>query len=126
MRRILHVASAILLIAGTAEAAETIKGTELTALLGHGKDLILGGPGKGYAGSLALSADGKGKGQIKLDNGDVILIEGVWVISKDKFCRTWKGGRDAGKQICESWAKTGPKSVEAMVGNKDLGSNSWN
>jgi hypothetical protein len=126
MRNILSVAVAALLISGVAEAAETMTGKELTTLLGHGKNLILGGPGKGYAGGLSLSADGKGKGQIKLDSGDVIPIEGVWVIKKDRFCRTWKGGRDAGKQICESWVKTGPKSVEAMVGKKDLGTNSWN
>jgi hypothetical protein len=125
MRNILSVAVAALLMSGAADAAETMTGKELTTLLGHGKNLILGGPGKGYAGSLSLSADGKGKGQIKLDSGDVIPIEGVWAIKKDRFCRTWKGGRDAGKQICESWVKTGPKSVEAMVGKKDLGTNSW-
>ncbi len=60
-----------------AAGAERKTGKELTALLGEGKELNLGGPGKGYAGSLILSADGTGRGQIKLDNGDVIPIEGV-------------------------------------------------
>jgi hypothetical protein len=128
MRVVIGVLAATLLIGGAAAAAEKQKmtGQELTALLGQGKELILGGPGKGYAGTLSLGADGKGKGQVKLDNGQVIPIEGVWAIKKDKFCRTWKGGRDAGKEICETWVKTGDKSVEVMVGKKDLGTNSWN
>lgn len=126
MRMVVGVIAIALLAWGTAAAAEKkMTGKDLTELLGEGKELILGGPGKGYAGSLMLSADGTGKGQIKLDSGDVIPIEGVWSIRKDTFCRTWKGGRDAGKEICETWVKSGPKSVEAMVGKRDLGTNSW-
>ncbi|WP_431321575.1 hypothetical protein [Rhizobium sp. YTU87027] len=126
MRVLIGVIAMTVAICGPAAAAEKMTGEELTALLGRGKELILGGPGKGYAGSLTLDANGSGKGQVKLDNGQVIPIEGVWAIKKDKFCRTWKGGRDAGKEICETWVKTGPKSVEVMVGKRDLGVNSWN
>jgi hypothetical protein len=110
-------------------AAEKMTGAELTTLLSNGKELRLGGPGKGYSGTLTLTADGTGKGtgrgSVTLDSGDVIPIEGVWTIKKDRFCRTWKGGRDAGKEVCETWTKTGPKAVEVFVGKKDMGSNSW-
>ena len=126
MRVLIGLVATSLAICGTATAAERMTGKELTALLSHGKELILGGPGKSYAGSLMLDANGTGKGQVKLDCGEVIPIEGVWAIKKDKFCRTWNGGRDAGKEICESWVKIGPKSVEVMVGKKDYGTNSWN
>jgi hypothetical protein len=37
----------------------------------------------------------------------VIPIEGVWPITNDTFSRTWKGGRDGGKKICETWVKSG-------------------
>lgn len=114
-----------LLISTPALAAEKMKGAELSALLANGKEIILGGPGKGYSGTLNLTADGKGKGQVTLESGDVIQIEGVWKIKKDHFCRTWKGGRDAGKEVCETWTKTGPNAVNVTAGKKDLGNNSW-
>jgi hypothetical protein len=106
--------------------AEKMSGAELTALLGSGKEIILGGPGQGYTGKLTLSKDGTGVGEVKLEDGTIIPIEGVWRIRGSKFCRTWKGGRDAGKQICETWIKTGPKSVSVKVGKDDKGVNSWN
>jgi hypothetical protein len=114
-----------LLISAPAIAAEKMTGRELTALLAGGKTIILGGEGKGYSGTLSLTTDGKGKGSVTLESGDVIPIEGVWSIKRDRFCRTWKGGRDAGKEICETWTKTGPKTVEVFNGKKDMGSNSW-
>ncbi|MDP9808455.1 hypothetical protein J2W42_001293 [Rhizobium tibeticum] len=126
MRVVISALATTLAICSPAAAAEKMTGKELTALLGQGKELMLGGPGKGYQGSLTLDANGTAMGQVKLDSGQVIPIEGVWAVKKDKFCRTWKGGRDAGKEICETWVKTGPKSVEVIVGKRDLGTNSWN
>lgn len=124
-KEIAAVFTAFMLTASPLLAAEKMTGAELTMLLSSGKDLRLGGPGKGYSGTLSLTADGKGKGSVKLDSGDIIPIEGVWKIKKDRFCRTWKGGRDSGKEVCETWTKTGPTSVEVFVGKKDMGSNSW-
>ncbi|MCD7109342.1 hypothetical protein LRX75_09805 [Rhizobium sp. DKSPLA3] len=100
-------------------------GAELTALLANGKVILLGGPGKGYSGTLNITADGKGKGEVKLAGGDIISIEGVWKIKKNRFCRVWKGGRDAGKEVCETWVKTGPKAVDVIAAKKNIGSNSW-
>jgi len=116
----------IALFVTSALAAGAMSGKELTALLGNGKTLMLGGPGAGYKGELTLTKDGKGMGQVTLDNGQVIKIQGSWKIKGKKFCRTWIGGRDAGKQVCETWVKTGDKSVKVMVGKKDIGTNSWN
>lgn len=109
-----------------ATAADKMSGKELTALLSQGKHLTLGGKGEGYTGALDLTANGKGKGQATLDDGTVIPIEGAWHIKGNKFCRTWKGGRDAGKEVCETWVKSGAKAVKVMVGKEDMGVNSWN
>lgn len=65
---------------GPTIAAETMTGKELQALLGQGKELILGGKGMGYTGSLALSTNGTGLGEVKLDDGTTIPIKGVWHI----------------------------------------------
>jgi hypothetical protein len=126
MRALIAILLATMTIATSAAGAEKMKGKELSALLSNGKEIMLGGEGKGYSGTLMLTKDGKGKGQVKLENGDVIPIEGVWKIKKDRFCRTWKGGRDAGKEVCETWIKTGPKAVEVMVGKENKGNNYWN
>ncbi len=125
MKRI--AAFAVILVFGAfpAIAATAMTGKELTALLSNGKELSLGGPKEGYSGSLSISKDGTAKGQVKLESGDVIPIEGKWHIAGNKFCRTWKAGRDAGKEICETWNKTGPNSVRVMNGKRDLGLNSW-
>lgn len=114
------------LMSTQALAASVMSETDLKALLGDGKTLTLGGPKDGYSGSLNLTKDGHGSGSIKLSSGDVISIEGVWRINGNKFCRTWKGGRDAGKEVCETWTKTGANSVHVTSGKKDLGNNSWN
>jgi hypothetical protein len=60
-------------------------------------------------------------GKVKLQDGTVIPIDGVWHLSGNKFCRTWKAGRDAGKEICETWNKAGKNSVHVMSEKKDLG-----
>ncbi|MGF2015092.1 hypothetical protein [Nostoc sp. DedVER01b] len=125
MRAIIFGITASILFASPTFAASTMSGKELTALLSQDKQLILGGPKEGYQGELNISKEGTAKGQVKLDSGDVIAIEGVWHIAGNKFCRTWKGGRDAGKEVCETWVKTGPTSVQVKNGKKDLGVNSW-
>lgn len=126
MRTPLATFIASMILATSTIAAEKMTGKELTALLANGKEILLGGEGKGYKGNLVLTKDGKGKGHVTLDSGEIIPIEGVWKIQKNRFCRTWKGGRDAGKQVCETWVKTGPKAVEVMVGKKSVGNNYWN
>ncbi len=100
-------------------------GAELHVLLDDGQDLILGGAGMGYEGSLALKSDGTGEGDVKTSTGEIFAIKGVWRITGDKFCRTWEGGRDAGKEICERWLRSGDKSVTVMVDKKNYGVNSW-
>lgn len=110
---------------GGAEAAgKKMKGAELTELLSGGKTIQLGGPGEGYAGELTLSADGKGSGSAKTDDGTVIKLEGVWAIKGDKFCRTW-ADLDGGKEVCETWVITGKNKVDVMNGKKRLGVNHW-
>lgn len=72
-------------------AATAMIGKELQALLSDGKVIAMGGPKEGYSGELSLLKDGTAHGQVKLDSGDVISIDGVWHISGNTFCRTWKG-----------------------------------
>ena len=100
-------------------------GAELTALLKDGKTLTLGGAGLGYTGELVINKDGTARGEGKTDKGQTFSIEGKWVIKGSQFCRTWQGGRDSGKQVCETWVVTGPKTVKAMVKGKQIGVNSW-
>jgi hypothetical protein len=74
----------------------------------EGKELILGGPGKGMpAVSCSLPmAPARAQSSSK-----------AATLSRSKaFYRTWKDGRDAGKETCETWVKSGPKSVEVLVG----------
>ncbi|OWV90388.1 hypothetical protein [Rhizobium sp. R693] len=125
MNRPLALSFALVVIAGPGLAATAMTGKELTELLADGKELTLGGPKDGYSGHLSVMKDGTADGSIKLESGDVIPIQGVWHINGNKFCRTWKGGRDAGKEVCETWNKTGPTSVHVTSGKRDLGNNAW-
>lgn len=125
MRKTLLTGLFVMFFGTQAIAATAMTGKELQALLSNGKEIALGGPKEGYSGQLSIMKDGTAHGQVKLGSGDVISIDGVWHISGNKFCRTWKGGRDAGKEICETWNKTGPKSVTVLNGKKNLGKNSW-
>lgn len=109
----------------TTLAADAMTGRELRDLLGQGKELILGGKTMGYTGRLVLSANGTGLGQAKLNDGTTVPIKGIWHIKGNNFCRTWEAGRDAGKEICELWVKSGKNSVRVMVGKKEYGVNSW-
>ncbi|MBY2994200.1 hypothetical protein HF263_31510 [Rhizobium leguminosarum] len=125
MRRILLTGLSVLFLGAQAIAATAMTGKELQALLSDGKVIVLGGPKEGYNGELSVLKDGTAHGSVKLDSGDVITIDGVWHITGNKFCRTWKGGTDAGKEVCETWNKTGPKSVTVLNGKENIGKNSW-
>ena len=99
-------------------------GAELNALLGKGKTIMLGGPGQGYAGELAMNADGTGKGTAKTDGGKILTLTGTWKIKGDQVCRAWKEFDD-GKEICETWEKDGANKVQVMVDGKSIGVNHW-
>jgi len=123
------IVAAVALVAfgvGAANAADhTMTSAELSALLKDGKTLTLGGPGMGMTGQLVINKDGSAAGQGKLDSGQTFTISGKWLIKGNQFCRTWQGGRDSGKQVCETWVMTGPTTVKSMVKGKQIGVNSW-
>jgi hypothetical protein len=124
----MRIAYALIVFAASssmAMAGQQMSGKDLTSLLGQGKTIQLGGKGMGYSGSLTLTADGKGKGEAKLDDGTIIPIEGTWHIKGNKFCRTWTGGDDANKEVCEAWIKKGKNAVTVRAGKNDIGVNSW-
>lgn len=108
--------------AGAAE--KTLSEADLTKLLAGGKTLALGGKDMGYTGTVTLTADGRGDGSAKTDDGTVITINGTWLIKGDRFCRKWKG-LDAGKEVCETWRLTSPNHVDVYNGKEKIGANSW-
>jgi hypothetical protein len=99
-------------------------GAELTALLGNGKSIGLGGPGSGYAGTLILTANGAGKGEVKTDDGTLLTLTGQWRVKGDQFCRTWQEF-DGGKEVCETWERDGDNQVRVLVDGKPIGINHW-
>jgi len=105
-------------------ADEFMTGAEITALIGEGKTINLGGKGEGYSGTLDLRADGTGSGSAKTDDGKTLVIEGTWKIKGNLFCRKWDGF-DKGKTICESWKKIGENRVEVQLAKKKIGVNWW-
>jgi hypothetical protein len=118
-------AAAVMIASCTAAlAGDAMTGAELTALLANGKTIQLGGPGAGYAGELALNADGTGKGTAKADDGTNLTITGTWKIKGDQFCRAWKEFDD-GKDVCETWEKDSGNKVLVMVDGKKIGVNHW-
>lgn len=112
---------------GTSHAAscKAMTNSQLTELTANGITLKLGGEGHGYAGSLKLKKDGTGKGAATTDSGDKIDLAGTWYVADGKFCRTWKGGNQSGKEVCEKWCLTSDRSVDVLVGKKVIGVNSW-
>ncbi|WP_299677134.1 hypothetical protein [uncultured Roseobacter sp.] len=115
------------LISTTVAVAETkgaLKNKHLTMLIENGITLKLGGEGHGYVGSLKLTKDGRGTGSAKTDSGRTINIDGTWAVKGDQFCRTWKD-LDEGKEVCETWISTSPRSVDVYKGDQKLGVNSW-
>ena len=96
----------------------------MKALLASDKTINLGGKGEDYAGTLLLKADGTGAGTAKTDSGDMITLDGTWVIKKNTFCRKWKA-LDKGKEVCEAWKKIGENRVEVQVKKKKVGINWW-
>jgi len=125
MKKPLFSFLALVLLAHHASAAdEFMTGDEMKALLAADKTINLGGAGEGYAGTLLLKADGTGAGTAKTDSGDVITLDGTWVIKKNTFCRKWKA-LDKGKEVCEAWKKIGENRVEVQVKKKKAGINWW-
>jgi len=104
-------------------AGEFMTGAELTALVGQGKTINLGGEGTDYRGTLEIKADGTASGSAKTNTGKKIVIKGTWAIEGDQFCRKWKG-LDGGKKVCETWKKIGDNKVEVLE-IKYIGVNWW-
>ncbi|MCT7377304.1 hypothetical protein [Chelativorans salis] len=100
-------------------------GKELSELLSAGKNIRLGGPGTGYSGELVLTSDGRGNGQAKTDDGTkTFVLEGTWRIKGDEFCRQW-AAFDDGNEVCETWVLIGTKQAKVVVGDDQIGINSW-
>lgn len=112
-------------------------GEELTALLGAGKKINLGGDGEGYSGTLDIKGDGTASGSAQVlikDDGTAsgstqvsektIPIDGTWTINQNRFCRKWRE-IDAGAEVCEVWNKIGNGRVVALVDGKKVGVNWW-
>ena len=122
---ILMAAGALAATSTIASAEEAMTGEQLKELLSADKTIKLGGPGTGYSGELLLTADGKGKGEAKTDDGkNTFRIEGTWEIRDDTFCRTWTE-LDEGKEVCETWLLVEPKKVTVKDGDRVLGTNYW-
>ena len=124
----LGFSTAVLVMSLTAAASaadHTMTGAELTSLLSGGKTITMGGPGLGMTGQLIVNGDGTASGSGKLDSGQTFTIAGSWVIKSNQFCRTWQGGRDSGKRVCETWILSAPNVAKVMVKNKQVGQNSW-
>jgi len=115
--------------AGAGFAAEDTKvkmtGTQMTDLLKAGKTLQISGPGgKVFTGTLVLTADGKGTGETKSEDGKTTTkIEGTWRVKKDRFCHTWKGV-DA-DEVCEGWVVIEPTKVSAVAKKKEVAIYWW-
>jgi hypothetical protein len=126
MKKLIALSAACVAFASPVCAADgAMTGQELTKLLSNGKVIVLGGPGKGYSGSLTLGSNGVGKGSATTDDGRVIELSGTWAIEGDEFCRTWTGAGSSGERVCETWVRTGRKSVDVVVDGEVIGSNSW-
>ena len=79
MRRVALIFAAAIAAFTTASAAEkAMTGTQLTELLSGGITIKLGGPGMGYSGELVLTADGKGKGEAKTEDGKNTLLRDLY------------------------------------------------
>ena len=116
--------STLLMAAPSAFAADSyMTGEEITALIGTGKTINLGGAGEGYVGSLDIKADGTASGSVKTDGG-ILIIKGTWVMRQNNFCRKWVS-LDGDKEVCEAWKIIGDKRVEVQANNKKLGVNWW-
>ncbi len=114
--------SSVLAMGAYAQDAMTTE--ELQSLTDGGKEIMLGGEGHGYSGTLMLNADGTGIGGATTDAGDKLTITGTWHIADGKFCRTWNEF-DGGAEVCEVWKKTSENSVDVYKGDAKLGVNSW-
>lgn len=98
-------------------------GEELTALLGAGKKINLGGDGEGYSGSLDIKGDGTASGSVQAQ-GNTTPVEGTWAINQNRFCRKWRAF-DAGAEVCEVWNKIGDGRIAVLVNGKKIGVSWW-
>jgi hypothetical protein len=125
MRYMLIPVAAYLLVGSVALAADKyMTGDEIKALIGEGKTINLGGKGEGYEGTLEIRADGTASGSAKTDAGKTLVIEGIWAIKNNQFCRKWDGFDDA-KMVCEKWKVIGENKVEVQMAKKKIGVNWW-
>jgi hypothetical protein len=116
--------STLFMAAPSAFATDSyMTGEEITALIGTGKTINLGGADEGYVGSLEIKADGTALGSVKTGGGNLI-IKGTWVVRQNNFCRNWVS-LDGDKEVCESWKIIGDKRVEVQSNNKKMGVNWW-
>lgn len=98
-------------------------GEELTALVGNGKKINLGGDGEGHSGSLDIKGDGTASWTVQVQ-GKTIDDGGTWTINQNRFCRKWRTF-DAGAEVCEVWRKIGDSRVVVLVDGKKIGLNWW-
>ena len=124
-RKTLIAAAAIMMFSAPfATAAEgEMTGEELSALLGAGKKINLGGGREDYSGVLDIKSDGTASGSVQVP-GKTIPLDGTWKIADNRFCRKWREV-DAGAEVCEVWKKIGDGRVEAQVNGKKVGLNWW-
>lgn len=110
--------------AAVAQTADPMTQDQLSALTAPGVELRLGGPGMGYEGNLTLTPDGRGAGQATTDAGDVITLDGTWVVRDGQFCRTWLAPAE-GAEVCEVWVPTSDRSADVFVDGEKAGANAW-
>ena len=118
------IAIAFTLVAYPAFAAETMTGNELEGLLGTDRTITISRPETGTSGEVSFKSDGTASGTIKGEGGKVEQVTGVWYITGDQFCYTWKGLK-AGTEVCETWLKDGPNKARVFVKGKEVGVNTW-
>ena len=113
---------ALTLLASPAIAQEAMTGSELEAVLGPHKTIVIRGPT--YTAELTLKSSGTGVGSATSNDGKVTAIAGVWYIRGNQFCRAWEN-IDEGEEVCETWVKNGSNKVRVVVDGKEIEEISW-
>ena len=96
----------------------------LVALTERGIILQLGGPEEGDSGTLTLSRDGRGTGEMVRGIGESIPLDGTWTVRDGQLCRTW-GADHSGSEVCEVWVRKSGNSADIYVNGVLAGSSSW-